>query len=341
MAAGTVVSGGFPGRVAQEVQPNQKCNGCLHFDGQAGRIGACTIGLRPWLCGDGGAADIGYAPISQGAGSYLPGMSNHDAQAHDVETQFVSSLYGAGSTRPVEVQQMSLGAEHVHFVKSLVSKHMETERQMCRLHQGHGQSYGVSPYTNAPQSCSCVEVTDMVVAKALVGQLNNRQRAALTREQLFGFVHDQAGVQHTVEVAKAFKVHGPDSAVQNVYPTEKRAKTAAAKLDALKHPSGVRHSVKPAEPHEIAHAERLTGKPIAKSEDSSPKLSFRNVTGGKYAHAKHGQYFISKEHVKGGTHHSISYKPHNAPHQHLGYHPTHEAAVHASDVHNAAAKTAG
>lgn len=196
---GTVISGGFPGRVAQEVQPNQKCHGCLHYDGQGGRTGVCTIGSKPFMCGEGDDQMTGYAPLARGAGSYLPDMSNHAVQAREVPTQFVSDLYGAGSTRPVQFQQVTLGEEREHFVKSLVEKHMEIERKCCRLHQGNGPSFGTSPYNTAPQSCSCVMPTDVSVAKALVGQLSNRERVQLDDADLLDFVRAFGDVKWTGE----------------------------------------------------------------------------------------------------------------------------------------------
>jgi len=198
MAAGTVISGGFPGRVAQEVQPNPKCSGCLHFDGQGGRTGICTIGTKPWMCGDGDAQDIGFAPIARGAGKYLPDMSNHSVQAREVETQFVSDLYGSGSTRPVKFQEVKLNEGHSLLVKSYYDRYMEMQRTMCRLHQGHGQSYGMAAPSNFDaQVCSCSNPSTRDMAKSLVPQLGNRERAMLEFEDVVEFVEDvvRAGFQ--------------------------------------------------------------------------------------------------------------------------------------------------
>jgi hypothetical protein len=189
MSAGTVISGGFPGRVAQEVTPNPKCRGCLHYDGQAGRIGACTIGLRPWLCGDGEAQDVGYAPIGKGAGTYLHDLVNDVPQAHEVEAQVVGGLYGAGSTRPVTVQHVSLGEEHAHFVKSMVAEHVRVQKSQCRFCLNTG-SHGTQPANVLPQSCSCQPIRAQDVAKALVTKLDNRQRVSMTLDDLTKFVRD-------------------------------------------------------------------------------------------------------------------------------------------------------
>lgn len=202
MTAGTVISGGFPGRVAQEVQPNQKCGGCLHYDGQAGRTGACTIGLRPWLCGEGDAADIGYAPLTRGAGAYLPDMSNHDAQAREVETQFVSELYGAGSTRPVQVQHVSLGENHVNFIKSMVDTHSMLQRSMCRLCANSG-AIGTAPANVGPQVCTCEPMAARDVAKALAPKLSNLARSLMTIDDVIAFVYDVAKAGYKLPLEKA------------------------------------------------------------------------------------------------------------------------------------------
>jgi hypothetical protein len=191
MAAGTVISGGFPGRVAQEVQPNQKCHGCLHYDGQAGRTGACTIGLRPWLCGEGEAAEIGYAPITHGAGSYLPDMNTHGSHAAEVESQDVSSLYGAGSTRPVMIQQVSLGEEHVQLVKSMVANHTKMQKSMCRLCHQAG-TIGISRSNADPQVCTCEPIAARDIAKSIYSRLSNRAQQAVTPDDVEQFVYDVA-----------------------------------------------------------------------------------------------------------------------------------------------------
>ncbi len=178
MSAGTVISGGFPGRVAQEVNPNQKCSGCLHYDGQAGRTGVCTIGDSPWKCGDGDAPNIGYAPLARGAGSYLPDMNARVARAPEVEPQHVGGLYGTGSTQPVRIHQVSLGEEHVHVVKSVLARHGELQKSQC-LRCSAGGTSGSTPHSMGPQQpCSCKPIEAEVVAKAVIARMSNAQRVA-------------------------------------------------------------------------------------------------------------------------------------------------------------------
>ena len=158
------------------------------------------------MCGDGGAAEIGYAPITHGAGSYLPDMSNHGAHAREVETQYVSDLYGSGSTKPVSVQTMSLGGEAVEFIKSMVDEHMSFERSTCRLCKSAGTTIGATPFTNDPQVCTCVPIKATDIAKALVGRMSNRERVETSFDDVTAFVYDVAKAGYKMPVAKAPKV---------------------------------------------------------------------------------------------------------------------------------------
>lgn len=191
MSAGTVISGGFPGRVAREVFPNQKCSGCLHYDGQAGRTGACLIGLRPDNCGSGEHPNVSYAPIARGAGSYLPDMSNHGARAQEVDQAGTSALYGLGSVRPVVVRQISLGEEHVHVVKSVLAAHRRMQKSQCRRCSMDG-AHGTSPMNVEPQPCTCSPISAEVVAKAVLGGMTNAARDGLTVDGVASWVRDVA-----------------------------------------------------------------------------------------------------------------------------------------------------
>lgn len=207
MPAGTVISGGFPGRVAQEVQPNQKCEGCLHYDRQAGRTGACTIGERPWNCGDGEAQEVGYAPLHHGAGSYLPDLSNHGVHAPEVDLQGSSDLYGVGSTRPVTFHQVSLGEEHVHLVKSLVENHTRMQKSQCRLCLMQG-SHGTAPANVGYQVCTCAPIQAETVAKAIEGRMGNALRVAVPFDDLVEWVRDVAKAGFRLPVPKKARSFG-------------------------------------------------------------------------------------------------------------------------------------
>lgn len=208
MAAGTVITGGFPGRVALEVLPNEKCNGCLHFDGQAGRTGACTIGLKPFSCGDDGSmADIGYAPIARGAGSYLPDMNTHGAHAPEAGPQEVSDLYGSGPNRPVTFQEVSLGEEHVRFVKSMFTNHVKLQQSMCRLCKSIG-TIGAAPANTDPQSCTCEPIAARDIAKSLMQRLSNRERSVVDLEDATAFVYEVIKGPNGLAKGTFYHAHG-------------------------------------------------------------------------------------------------------------------------------------
>lgn len=207
MPAGTVISGGFPGRVAQEVQPNQKCEGCLHYDRQAGRTGACTIGERPWNCGEGEAQEVGYAPLHRGAGSYLPDLSNHGAHAPEVDPHGSSDLYGVGSTRPVTFHQVSLGEEHVHLVKSMVESHTRIQKSQCRLCSMQG-SHGTAPANVGYQVCTCAPIQAETVAKAIEGRMSNALRVAVPFDELVEWVREVTKAGFRLPIPKKARSFG-------------------------------------------------------------------------------------------------------------------------------------
>ena len=40
-------------QVSTTVQPNKKCEGCLHYEPQRSKGGLCLVALQPWNCGEG------------------------------------------------------------------------------------------------------------------------------------------------------------------------------------------------------------------------------------------------------------------------------------------------
>lgn len=305
MSAGTVISGGFPGRVAQEVQPNQKCEGCLHYDRQVGRTGACTIGDSPWKCGDGDAPDIGYAPLVRGAGSYLPDMSNHGVHASEVDPQHVGGLYGAGSTRPVEIRQVSLGEEHVHFVKSFLERHGELQKSQCLRCSMRG-THGTGPANTDPQTCSCKPVSADVVAKAVVARLSNADRARTPLDAVAQWVRD---------VAKAgFRLPAPKT-------TRGAADTLADVLGKMGVQVGGRSDdrsgghLQPSPP--IEKGERVS----FRSEDDMPHVA-NPRSWVSHARTSHGTYQLEEPGARTGEHARVTYRAHDGS----GHVTTHASA---------------
>lgn len=49
-----------------QVPQNRKCEGCVHYDGNAqAKTGVCEVGSMPTACGTGGDPRYGYAPLSE------------------------------------------------------------------------------------------------------------------------------------------------------------------------------------------------------------------------------------------------------------------------------------
>ncbi len=135
--------------------------------------------------------EVGYAPLARGAGSYLPDMSNHGVHAPEVPSQSVSTLYRPGSTRPVEIRQVSLGEEHVHLVKSMVEGHIRLQKSQCNLCSMQG-TRGTAPPNVGYQVCTCAPIEAVVVAKAVVTRMTNAQRRGVSLGDVVGWVRDVA-----------------------------------------------------------------------------------------------------------------------------------------------------
>ena len=179
----------LPGQSAQSVQPNPKCEGCLHYNSQGGQTGVCTIGFRPWLCGDGDAPDMGYSPVAAQRpsmpGSFAPlAQVGKPGQSNDAPVE----NYRGGASTEVPITVSVLGAAHVGLVKSIVNEREVLMRSVCALHQSLAKSSGQFSLQYVQQSCTCNPVSDIEVAKALVPLLSNADRQWLTAEEIVFFV---------------------------------------------------------------------------------------------------------------------------------------------------------
>lgn len=357
MSAGTVISGGFPGRIAREVTPNQKCEGCLHYDRQVGQIGACTIGDSPWKCGEGDAPDIGYAPITRGAGSYLPDMSNHGSHAPEVEPQHVGDLYGSGSTRPVVVHQVSLGEEHVHLVKSILERHAGLQKSQCLRCSMRG-THGTSPHNAGAQVCTCQPIGAEVIAKAIVSRMSNAQRAENSLDDITQWVRDvaKAGFRLLPRRADTFadvpvgSGRGDDRNGGHLRPIVKGG-TLEKAIDNTKHSHIVTGRLAPhgvgASGRASAHrtVDKLDNQYGASAHTAARNPNFKPKTlkwektsaygpGGHTAEAGHGTYV--HEPASHGQH-NMTYYPHGQGKEgalHGGSHGSVEAAHAAAQVHH-------
>lgn len=155
--------------------------------------------------------DVGYAPIAAGAGSYLPPLSNHSAQAHLVAAQDATTPMhkdGSGSHTPIQAQLVVLGEEHVGFVKSVIARHTEHEQSMCRLCKSRGTTRGMAPANVGPQLCTCKHIQAEDVAKALVPRLSNAHRVVMSFDDVVDFVRDTAKSGFDVTKGTFFTPHG-------------------------------------------------------------------------------------------------------------------------------------
>jgi len=329
MGAGTVISGGFPGRVAQEVQPNQKCEGCLHYDRQAGRTGACTIGERPWNCGTGEAQEVGYAPIARGAGSYLPDMGNHGSHAPEVAPQGAADLYGAGSTRPVTFHQVSLGEEHVHLVKSMVEGHARVQKSRCRLCSMQG-AHGVAPPNVGFQVCTCEPIAAELVAKAVAGRMGNALRAAVPFAELVEWVRAVAKAGFRLPVPKKARSFGS----RVIDPDRHR------ELEALNRPKPSRPSL--SDQLQIdntgGHMKKISkGEQHMGSSGVIPKRKNAIPANGK---TSHGTYSIrpASRNTSGNLSgpHKVFYTPHGGSETVVSHNTSHAEANNSAHNHHAA-----
>lgn len=166
----------IPGQIAQQVSPNPKCNNCLHYQGNAGKFGVCTIGLRPWLCGDGDNQIAGYSPLD-GQGPTDPGSSITSVQADA----------GVDQLQTVPMSLTVLGDEHAEMAKSFHDELDSYQKATCPLHQNAGvaKSYGANV---GAVVCSCQRITSKSVAQKLWKALENKERVHLTMSDVVFFV---------------------------------------------------------------------------------------------------------------------------------------------------------
>lgn len=54
--------------MATLINPNAKCNGCIHYHTN---LKACQVGLQPAMCGDGSCPEKGFSPMAQNLSAFL------------------------------------------------------------------------------------------------------------------------------------------------------------------------------------------------------------------------------------------------------------------------------
>lgn len=188
--------------LGQTVDPNPKCNGCLHYDAQRGRGGVCTIGLRPFTCGTGDMPLIGYAPMDSLVADFQPMAPR--AQVSDG---------GDGKdTVTIAVKTITLGEEHVDLVKSHI-------RNVAPLSGQTNDRHGISSRSTASfRAVPTASPNERVVVKALLTQLNNAERFVLgdtAEAAITSFVHHVVKGEHDVDVLHSLVVN--DGLVKGFY----------------------------------------------------------------------------------------------------------------------------
>ncbi len=170
----------YCGQLAQTVQPNAKCAGCLHFNKDRGPTGVCEIGTRPAVCGDGNSPVIGYAPVDRLTPEY-PIVMAPVAQARSKDAPLF--------VVPVQV----LGEEHAQMVKSIEHELVSQVQSRCSLHQqmSKGGNGFVSVHTPSHlMSCSCTPVSSSVIAKSVMSRLSNAASVFFAPVEIAVFVDD-------------------------------------------------------------------------------------------------------------------------------------------------------
>jgi hypothetical protein len=197
---GTVISGGFPGLVSQEVQPNLKCRGCFHFQPQQGKLGVCVVGLQPWNCGEGDSPQTGYSPVD-GPAAIADEANAPVARAAEVDVQEVAPMYSRVANTAMPIKWDVLGEEHVSMAKGLADEWSARQRVFCPLHQGSGgAAQGTGAFNAGYALCKCQPVNRGDIAKSIAANLSNRARHLLDMDDVRYFVDGALGGDNADEI---------------------------------------------------------------------------------------------------------------------------------------------
>jgi len=97
------------------VPQNRKCEGCVHYDGNAqAKAGACEVGSMPSVCGTGGDKKYGYAPLDE------MGPDEID----DLATPMVNGAQGVMNEhgdieKPITMKRVVLGDEDLSIAQRI------------------------------------------------------------------------------------------------------------------------------------------------------------------------------------------------------------------------------
>lgn len=182
---------GVYGQLAQSVQPNPKCESCLHYDAQRGLTGVCQVGLRPAICGEGEAPLIGFAPAHKVSPNVLLAHATGGGAAEQ-----------ASPTTKIAMRVMALGEESVEMVKSDIMRLQDLGA--CAIHAARTIAY--VPHEAAQAVCTCSTPRLSQLVKSLEASLTNYQKAMIgsnVRALIVPFVRGVAAGQDLGDIRKS------------------------------------------------------------------------------------------------------------------------------------------
>lgn len=97
------------------VPQNSKCEGCVHYDGNAAaKGGACEVGTMPQVCGSGTDKKYGYAPLAE------MGPDEIDDLATPTVNGSVGTMNEYGEIeKTIEMKRVCLGDEDLTIAKRI------------------------------------------------------------------------------------------------------------------------------------------------------------------------------------------------------------------------------
>lgn len=180
------------GILATTVNPNPKCEGCLHYAANQGPTGVCQLGLRPFNCGDGDAPRIGYAPV----------VATGPDTAPDAVTSVQAPVVSGEPSREVAQKTVFLGEEYVGLAKSMYEEMARESSANCPLHQQRSVGSGQSNLACATMlKCTCAPVDEQSLVKAFSASLSNALRHELDEQAIIAFVRKATAAVKKREVS--------------------------------------------------------------------------------------------------------------------------------------------
>lgn len=117
------------------VNANPKCEGCVHYDGNAqAKGGACEVGTSPALCGSGAMPKYGYAPLAE------LGPDEID----DLATPALGGSVGAMNEygrmeQPVQMKQVVLGDDDLNIAQRIFGEMTHSDTFKSGMFKSQGQ----------------------------------------------------------------------------------------------------------------------------------------------------------------------------------------------------------